>query len=888
MRTKKLLMMIALLCTIVQGAWAQTEVSSEETLRAAIGSNNSVKMTANIPLSSCLVIEDGKNVTLDLNGYVLSRSLSSAANDGHVILVNSGGLLTVTDGSSAGNGQITGGKAIDGGGICNNGTLTIEGGTITGCSANNCGGGIFNAPVTAAGDPATLTIKGGRITGNTCGDDDAGRGAGIYNYPGCTLYMQGATYILGNTKGDEANNVYLHSETDFINVTGALTGSSIGVSIPQSHRTFTSGYKTNNPTEDGATIFSNDNSASAISQNGDEMFYGTSATFNVRSWDKTNKQVVTTTVTKVCTPIEGSHPGGWITLTNGYYVVIGKVLYEVFTITGDDVHLILADGCQLNCRHIKLEQGNSLHIHSRSDGDNKGQLYAENDENTGSYYDGAAAIGGGDEQNSGSLYVHGGYVKALTLNNILYKGDAGIGGGHHHGIGGEVVIYGGKVEAIGDAGAGIGGGSVGSQEGPVTIYGGDVSAESTEGGAGIGGGLNRNGGSVYIYGGNVSAIGSNKENTSGSGSYNGSYSAGIGCGEDGWIITGDLHIYGGTVKPAGGQGSQCVTGSVEIVTGMKVTTNDGPVTAVDRVKTCYIKERWKGLTISPCPHDGKFIYPIINSTTHTRVCEYCNHTVEEAHTYTDDVCVCGQRYDYTLDIVTLYVYDTQDNSSTLATINKKTVNVVTLFGRTLYKDGSWNTLCLPFSLNAEEVSTQLNPTKLKTLGSTSFNSETGTLTLNFIDATTIEAGKPYIIKWTSGEDKTDPSFSNVTIDNDYNAVTTDYVNFVGSFSPISLAVGDKTVLYLGAGNKLYYPSAAKTVNACRAVFALKGLTADEKAKARAFVLNFGDESTGITTTNDTNDTNSDGAWFTLDGRKLSQKPSQHGIYIKNGKKVVIK
>ena len=78
-----------------------------------------------------------------------------------------------------------------------------------------------------------------------------------------------------------------------------------------------------------------------------------------------------------------------------------------------------------------------------------------------------------------------------------------------------------------------------------------------------------------------------------------------------------------------------------------------------------------------------------------------------------------------------------------------------------------------------------------------------------------------------------------------------------------------------------------TIGSCRGYFKLKdGLTAgDLSSQARAFVLNFGDESTGITTTNDTN---SDNAWFTLDGRKLSQKPSQHGIYIKNGKKVVIK
>ena len=177
--------------------------------------------------------------------------------------------------------------------------------------------------------------------------------------------------------------------------------------------------------------------------------------------------------------------------------------------------------------------------------------------------------------------------------------------------------------------------------------------------------------------------------------------------------------------------------------------------------------------------------------------------------------------------------------------------------------------------------------QLMTLKTSEFSGST--LTLNFEYATSIEAGKPYIIKWTSGGNRTNPSFSNVIIENVNKAVATDYVTFAGFFSPVRLDANDKTVLYLGAGNKLYWPSANMTVGSCRAVFVLNGLTAgDPAANARAFVLNFGDESTGITTTNYTNDTNSDGAWFTLDGRKLSQKPSQHGIYIKNGKKVVIK
>jgi hypothetical protein len=34
--------------------------------------------------------------------------------------------------------------------------------------------------------------------------------------------------------------------------------------------------------------------------------------------------------------------------------------------------------------------------------------------------------------------------------------------------------------------------------------------------------------------------------------------------------------------------------------------------------------------------------------------------------------------------------------------------------------------------------------------------------------------------------------------------------------------------------------------------------------------------------------NGSDAWYTLDGRRLSGKPTQKGIYINNSKKVVIK
>ena len=51
-------------------------------------------------------------------------------------------------------------------------------------------------------------------------------------------------------------------------------------------------------------------------------------------------------------------------------------------------------------------------------------------------------------------------------------------------------------------------------------------------------------------------------------------------------------------------------------------------------------------------------------------------------------------------------------------------------------------------------------------------------------------------------------------------------------------------------------------------------------------MDFGNGETTMVTT--TGLTDSDDAWFTLDGRKLSQKPSAKGLYINGGRKVVIK
>ncbi|MBR2238025.1 MAG: hypothetical protein IJ887_09185 [Prevotella sp.] len=238
--------------------------------------------------------------------------------------------------------------------------------------------------------------------------------------------------------------------------------------------------------------------------------------------------------------------------------------------------------------------------------------------------------------------------------------------------------------------------------------------------------------------------------------------------------------------------------------------------------------------------------------------------------------------------------DNSDNSTAISNADGYGANV-TITGCTLYRDGSWNTLCLPFSLE-DFAGTPLEGATVKTLASTDFSG--GTLTMNFTDdVTSITAGTPYIVKWAEGTDIANPVFDGVAISDVTANVETDYVDFVGTYSPVNIYTDKKTNLYLGAGNTLYYPTATDfTANAFRGYFQLKqGLTAGEPTSAvRAFVLNFGDgersdnNASGIITTNFTNSTNSDNAWYSLDGRRLNGKPTRAGVYINKGKKVAIK
>ena len=121
------------------------------------------------------------------------------------------------------------------------------------------------------------------------------------------------------------------------------------------------------------------------------------------------------------------------------------------------------------------------------------------------------------------------------------------------------------------------------------------------------------------------------------------------------------------------------------------------------------------------------------------------------------------------------------------------------------------------------------------------------------------------------------------------------VRFQGTYDKLEYTTEDKSILFLGDENTLYWPLSGATIGAFRAYFHVD-LNGGANA-VRSFVLNFGDssESTGIREI-DTDPAPSpsptgvgrNAAWYTLDGRKLSGKPTKSGVYIHNGRKVVIK
>ena len=236
------------------------------------------------------------------------------------------------------------------------------------------------------------------------------------------------------------------------------------------------------------------------------------------------------------------------------------------------------------------------------------------------------------------------------------------------------------------------------------------------------------------------------------------------------------------------------------------------------------------------------------------------------------------------------------NSTAIGSHNNQTVNVM-LDGRTLYKDGEWNTICLPFDVTL--ANSPLAGATAKTLTNASVS---GThVELTFGEAVSeLKAGTPYIIKWAEGTNIVNPVFTNVIIKNSAEDIARKTasmdggkVKFIGYYDAFPITSANTDIYYISTGNQLQSTGTDRTLNACRAYFQF-----NDGNNAREIVMRFAeDETTGIQPPTISPEGERaeafpreglDGVWYTVDGRKLSGKPTRKGLYIFNGKKTVIK
>ena len=222
----------------------------------------------------------------------------------------------------------------------------------------------------------------------------------------------------------------------------------------------------------------------------------------------------------------------------------------------------------------------------------------------------------------------------------------------------------------------------------------------------------------------------------------------------------------------------------------------------------------------------------------------------------------------------LALSETTDNSAALTEWDGYEADVT--LTRTL-SDASWNTFAAPFSMAIPAGWT------VKELESATL--ESSTLTLNFQPAESLVAGKPYLVKVTADADLSAAAYTGVIVSSAAVPTTTEVVDFIPTLGKTTIKDVDATsVLFLAAGNKLKNPDTMPTdMKGFRAYFQLKGAGAG----ARSFSLNLGEgEATGISLIPSPSP-NGEGSAYDLQGRRVNGA-AQKGVYIVNGKKVIIK
>ena len=214
----------------------------------------------------------------------------------------------------------------------------------------------------------------------------------------------------------------------------------------------------------------------------------------------------------------------------------------------------------------------------------------------------------------------------------------------------------------------------------------------------------------------------------------------------------------------------------------------------------------------------------------------------------------------------------------------------------------WSTICLPFDMTEAQVKTAFgDDVQLKdfTGYDTVEDAEENIvgITVNFVDAAAIEANHPYLIKVPASvseftvdgvdiDPEEEPTVSFGFTTGKGSKAVYHPIDFNGTYTANTLVPENDLFL---SGNKFWYSTGATSMKAFRAYFEFDDvLTEVDEAVGARIVMSFGSEdgTTGIV--DNKREAITSNSWYTLDGRKLDKKPTAKGVYVKEGRKVVIK
>lgn len=206
-------------------------------------------------------------------------------------------------------------------------------------------------------------------------------------------------------------------------------------------------------------------------------------------------------------------------------------------------------------------------------------------------------------------------------------------------------------------------------------------------------------------------------------------------------------------------------------------------------------------------------------------------------------------------------------------------NVDVQLKRTLSPE-HWNSFCVPFAISEDVIAEKFGAgTQICTFGSMNGN------VMNFAHSTTIEAGKPYIVKPT--QEVVDPSFTGVNIEATVaKKVGADGYFMQGIYSAKTDLTTDGTNLFLGDGNKFYKPLGTTTakMKGMRAYFIVPSGT-----NFAALRANIDGATTAIDEFATVVEQPTDNRIYNLQGQFVGTSfEGLHGVYVQNGKKVLVK